>query len=297
MRTEKDSLFRFILEGSDVRGELVRLDRSWRTLVQRHAYPPPVRRVLGEAVSAVALLTATIKFDGKLSIQARGDGALRFLMAEATADGTVRGLARWRGPVPHAPLSELLGNGRLVITIEPGRGRDRYQGIVDCSADTLADALRDYFGRSEQLPTRLWLAVDDDRAAGLLLQKVPGDGREEWVNADETWERSVRLTNRMPEHELLDLDATRLLTRVYGDRRVRLFDARTWEFRCGCSRGKVENMLRVLGRSELETLLAEQGRVEVSCEFCNAEFVFDAVDVEQLLAPGMQPAVSAQTRH
>lgn len=289
MRPISDSLFRFVVEGCNVRGQLVYLDESWRELASRHDYPPVVRRLLGEAVSAAALLSATIKFDGALSIQASGDGDLRLLVAEATAKGTLRGLARWKGELRGHLLPELLGNGRLAITIDPGAGRDRYQGIVALDGDDLTQSLRNYFSQSEQLPTRLWLAVDEQRVAGLLLQRIPEPhGQNSWLHLADTsgdaWRQTVEHADAIDSSELLALDVPALLARINGDRPVRLYRGDNWRFLCSCSREKVTEVLRALGHDDLNSLIEERGHVSVNCEFCNAEFSFDAVDVAQLFA-------------
>jgi molecular chaperone Hsp33 len=287
MNPRSDSLYRFVVEGCNVRGQLVYLDESWRELAGRHDYPPVVRRLLGEAVSAAALLSATIKFDGALRIQASGDGGLRLLIAEATAGGTVRGLARWKGELESALLTELLGNGRLAITIDPGAGRESYQGIVELKGEGLSQSLRGYFSHSEQLPTRLWLAVGEKRIAGLLLQRVP-DERQDFVwqaGADasrDAWLRTVNHADAMDPSELLDLGVADLLARINDNRPVRLYRGEDWRFLCSCSRNKVAEVLRALGRDDLESLILERERVSVNCEFCDAMFEFDAVDVAQL---------------
>lgn len=283
-----------------MRGQLVFLDKSWRELAGRHDYPPVVRRVLGEAVSAAALLSATIKFDGTLSIQASGDGALRLLIGQATANGTLRGLARWKGELRGYHLNELLGNGRLTITIDPGRGRERYQGIVELHSDGLCQSLRGYFSQSEQLPTRLWLAVDEERVAGLLLQRVPEQlGEDSWLhladNSGDAWRQTVQHADAIESYELLALDVPDLLARINADRPVRLYRGENWRFLCSCSRKKVTEVLRALGRADLDSLIEERGRVNVNCEFCNAEFSFDAVDVAQLFVGG--PLDIQPTRH
>lgn len=300
MRPYSDSLFRFVVEGCNVRGQLVYLDESWRALAGRHDYPPVVRRLLGEAVSAAALLSATIKFDGALSIQASGDGGLRLLIAQATANGTLRGLARWKGELHGDRLSELLGNGRLTISIDPGRGRERYQGIVDVARDGLSQSLRGYFSQSEQLPTRLWLAVDEERVAGLLLQRVPdtlgGDSPLHIADLSaQAWRQTVEHADAIDSSELLELDVPDLLARINGDRPVRLYRGDDWRFLCSCSREKVTEVLRALGREDLESLIEERGRVKVNCEFCNADFSFDAVDVAQLFVE--DPHEIQPTRH
>ena len=297
---DNDSLYRFVVEGSSVRGQLVYLDKAWQALASRHDYPPAVRRILGEAVSAAALLSATIKFDGALSIQASGDGGLRLLIAEATASGALRGLARWKGALQGALLSELLGNGRLAITIDPGSGRERYQGIVELHAEGLTESLRDYFIQSEQLPTRLWLAVGERRVAGMLLQRVPDqnpeDSREDSSGSStDTWLETVKHAEGIRPRDLLDLSVPDLLARIASDRPVRLYRGEDWRFLCSCSREKVTEVLRALGRDDLDALIEEQKQVSVNCEFCNAEFSFDAIDVAQVFVDDQHDLRS--TRH
>jgi molecular chaperone Hsp33 len=284
MSENHDILSRFLFEDSGIRGELVHLDGAWQTSIRGRDYPAPVRAVLGESLAAVALLAATIKIDGKLTLQAAGDGPLNLLVVEATSQRTLRAVARFTDAA-HAPrpLSEMLGQARLAMTVDPGEGRERYQGIVDSRGATIAEHLEGYFARSEQLPTRLWLAADDTRAAGLLLQRVPaetpGATTEE---ADEAWAHSVVVAETVRREELLDLDRETLLRRLFHDRRVRLFSPERWGFHCKCSRERVGTMLQALGRDEAQATLAAEGSVGVTCDFCGEIYEFDAVDVAAL---------------
>lgn len=288
---EPDTLHRFVFEGSDVRGELVQLQSTWQALLSRITYPTPVRVVLGEALAAVSLLAATIKFDGSLILQANGDGPLHMLVVQATGKRTVRGLARWRGEVPDEGFAAMIGDGRLAMTIDPGEGMDRYQGVIDLRADSLAGVLEDYFVRSEQLPTRLWLYADERRAAGLLLQKMP------WRSADEdTWNRSVHLAATVTGPELLGLAPQAILRRLFHEEDVRVFEGERVSFSCGCSRERVQAMLHALGEKEVVETLAEQGEVRVDCEFCGQVYRFDAVDVAQLFST-LDLGPAGGTRH
>jgi molecular chaperone Hsp33 len=285
-----DTLHRFVLERSCVRGELVHLDATWQSLQATTQYPDPVLDVLGEALSAVALLSATIKFDGSLILQMSGDGPLHLVVVQATGRRTLRGLARWRGAVGSGPLEQLTGNGHLAMTIDPGPGKERYQGIVGLEGDSLADILQVYFQNSEQLPTRLWLAADRKHTAGLLLQHLPGQD-----NDPDVWNRAVHLANTVTAEELLQLPAVEILRRLYHEEDVRLYRGQSLSFHCGCSRIRVGEMLRTLGRVELEDILAERTLVSVDCEFCGAAYAFDAVDVEMLLKDAPTPPMD--TRH
>jgi len=290
--TQSDNLHRFVLERTNVRGELAHLDASWRGLLERHDYPGPVRDLLGQAVVAARLLAATVKVDGSLTLQLQGEGPVTLLVVQAEAGGAVRGLAHWRGEVPAADFARQVGEGRLAITIDPGGERDRYQGIVPLEGQrSLARALEDYFARSEQLATRLWLAADGERAAGLLLQALPGEAPD-----PDAWDRAVHLGATVTDAELLDLPPLEMLRRLFHEEDVRVFDPDPVSFRCRCSRERIAEVLRGLGREEIQGLLAEEGVVETHCEFCNQRYAFDAVDVEALFTGVEQPEVP-RTRH
>ncbi len=285
-----DTLQRFLFENNAIRGEIVHLDATYRAVLERRDYPPELRRLLGELMAAAALLATTIKFEGKLSLQAQGHGPVKLLFAECTSRHTLRALAQWDGEVTDAPLPQLLGDGRMVITIEPD-SKERYQGIVALEGETLAQALEGYFARSEQLETRLWLTAGNDRAAGLLLQQLP---RQQHEDAD-AWNRAVHLGSTITDRELLGLTAPEIVRRLYHEEDIRLFSRLPVSFRCSCSRERVEGVLRMLGADEVRGILAEQGQIGVDCEFCGGHYELDAVDAEQLFAT---PSVEAsRSRH
>lgn len=289
-----DALRRFMFEDFPVRGQLVRLEQSWQEMLARQAYPPAVRSLLGEAMAACVLLASTLKFDGLLTLQLQGEGELSLLVVQCGSDLTVRGLAKWRGDDPQGTLAELTAHGRLAITIERGKGRERYQGIVLADTDTLASCLEGYFAQSEQLPTRLWLAADGSRAAGMLLQQLPAGTAAPQADED-GWRRAGLLADTLTGEELLGLEPRQLLRRLFHEEDLRLADERAVNFRCSCTRERVESALRLLGRDELEDLLAAEGRIEVRCEFCNAGYELDRVDVEQLLVEqGARPPQSGR---
>ena len=289
MTTDTDLLQRFLFEGAGVRGEFVRLGSSFRALLDNHDYPPAIARQVGKALASVSLLSATVKLDGSLILQIQGDGQMHTLVAQADSNGAIRGLARWRGDVRNhnRTLAELAGKGHIVMTIDAA-GSERYQGIVALHGDSLAETLREYFVRSEQLPTRIWLACEGGLAAGLLLQKLPaGHGTEE------AWEHLVTLSDTISGDELLALPFRDLLHRLYHQESVRLFDAEPVVFRCSCSREKVERVLIGMGQEEVESILAEEGEVRADCEFCLGKYRFDSVDVAALFADAM-PASGRQ---
>ncbi len=288
-----DCLQRFVFEHAPIRGEIVHLDTTWRAVLKRRDYPPVLRELLGETMAAAALLASIIKFDGRLTIQMQGEGPVRLLVVECSSDRTMRALAQWDGEIPSrgTPLAAILGSGKLAITIDPYKGKERYQGIVSLEGVSVADAIEGYFVHSEQLDTRLWLAANSQQAAGLLLQCLPGEHPD-----GDAWSRAVHLASTLTPGELLGLPVPAILHRLYHEEDIRLFSRMPVSFRCSCSRSRVEAVLRMLGREEVASILAEQGMVSVACEFCGNRYEFDPVDVEQLFAGGSAFAGS-QTRH
>ena len=290
-----DTLRRFIFERFPVRGYVVHLDASWRALIEHHAYPELVRDTLGEAVAATMLLAATLKFDGLLTLQMQGPGPMHLLVVQATHRMGVRGVARWRGALPagRPSLEALSGGGQLTVTVENADRNARYQGIVPLAGERLADCFEAYFARSEQLPTRLWLAATPERAAGLLLQRLPSGAsasaeelEHSSLSGDEDWNRVLHLAQTLTAPELAALPAGELLRRLFHEEDVRLFEPGPVYFQCTCSRERVSGILRSLGEGEVRDILAERGSVEVRCEFCNRAWQYDAVDVAGLFADG-----------
>lgn len=287
--SEYDSLQRFLFEDLGIRGELVRLDASWRSVQERHPYPPKVAEQLGQALAATLLLSATIKFQGSLILQAQSGGPIQTLVAQATHHRSLRGLARWQGEVAGRSLAELFGEGRLVLTIQ-NEGSEPYQGIVPLEGANLAAALQSYFALSEQLPTRLWLAADGQRATGLFIQELPAQRRSQ-----EDWDRISYLADTVTEAELLKLPRQELLYRLFNEERVRVFESEPVAFRCGCSRERIEGLLAHLAQDAIESIAQERGMIEVDCEFCNRHYSFDPIDV-RLMYSGQPKPPSSTTR-
>lgn len=290
---DNDTLQRFLFEHTPIRGEVVHLDATWQAILERHDYPLLVRDILGEAMAAAILLAATLKLHGRLIIQIQGNGPLNLMVVECSNAHELRGLAHWQDLPEQGDLQSLVGNGQLTITLEPDDEKDRYQSIVELKASTLADALMGYLQQSEQLDTHLWLAADANRAAGLLLQKLPTAGETEDKDA---WDRVIHLTTTLQKEELLEVHELKLLHRLYHEEAVRVFDPLPVCFRCSCARDRVANMLRTLGADEVHSILEEKGKVGVACEFCNQKYEFDKVDVEELFASAVSSSPSA-TKH
>jgi len=288
--SDQDSLTRFLLPEAGVRGVRVHLDAAWRQVHARSDYAPAVAEMLGETCAAAALFTGHAKVDGRLSIQLRAEGPLRTVFAECTAAGTVRGIARV-DPEAATPVSRDLASlgpdALLAITIEnpglSGREPTRYQGLVAIEGDSLAQAFETYFVRSEQLPTRLLLAADAQAAAGIMLQKLPGDEGD----AD-GWNRASALFDTLGPDELLAESTDTVLHRLFHQESVRLLGSRALSFACSCSRERVAAMLESLGGDEARAALSE-GQVLVHCEFCGQGYAFSAEDLDALFTPsGLQ---------
>ena len=279
-----DTLTRFLLPHAGVRGVRVHLDDAWRQIRARAQYPEGVARMLGETCAAAALFTGNAKVEGRLSIQLRGTGALRTLFAECTAAGTLRGIAQMdEAAAPPQHLGDLGPNPILAITIENpstnGRDPHRYQGLVALEGEHLAGAFEGYFQQSEQLPTRLLLAADEGRAAGLMLQKLPGDAGD----AD-GWVRAGALFDTLRPDELLEWPTEALLHRLFHEDAPEVVARRGLRFACSCSRERVESMLQSLGEDEARAAVADR-HAEIRCEFCGQGYCFTDTEIAGLFVP------------
>jgi molecular chaperone Hsp33 len=316
-----DQLSKFIFEGLPVRGMLVRLEGSWRDVLARrtsasdggHAFPAPVRALLGEMAAASVLMQGSLKFNGAVILQMQGDGPVRLAVAETQPDLSFRVTAKVVGAVPaDARLEALLnvhGQGRCAITLDPLDrlpGQQPYQGVVPLHGDRreplqkLSEVLEHYMLQSEQLDTRLVLAANDTVAAGLLIQRLPIAGGanlagevlvsadEDQIGRSEDYNRIALLAGTLTADELLSLPPAQVLHRLFWEETLRLFEPQTPRFACRCSRERVGNMLRGLGAEEVNGLVAERGEAEVGCDFCGAVYRFDPVDVGSLFTPGGQ---------
>jgi molecular chaperone Hsp33 len=298
--TSKDLLQRFIFDNAAVRGELVEISHVWREIQARHDYPKAVRALLGEMVAAAALLSANLKFNGAIVMQIHGDGPVRLLVVECDANLRLRATAKMAGDaaIPDdATLTDLLnvhGKGRFVITLDPldkVPGQQPYQGVVPLDGEDIATVIENYMLRSEQMDTKLWLAADDKIARGLLLQKLPrNSSAEDQVQQAseeedlETWNRAVILGNTLKQEEMLSTDVQTLLRRLFWEETIRVFDPVHPEFFCSCTRERVGNMLKTLGREEVDSALADLGELSINCDFCGKHYKFDKVDCAQLFA-------------
>ncbi|HHQ4675313.1 TPA: Hsp33 family molecular chaperone HslO [Aeromonas veronii] len=286
--SNQDLLYRYLFEEYEVRGELVQLDHTYRHVVEAQNYPVQVQKLLGELLVATSLLTATLKFEGSITVQLQGDGPVRLAVINGDNNQQLRGVARYEGELPSdGKLQSLIGNGQLIITITPEQG-ERYQGIIALDADTLAGCLEHYFARSEQLATKLWIRTGyhegAPRAGGIMLQELPAQSEDHSNDFDHL----TQLTSTIKDEELFGLQAEEILYRLYHQDKVRVFDPQAVEFRCTCSRERCEGALLQIEKEEVMEMVQELGKIDMHCDYCGAQYQFNGIDVETLFsrAPG-----------
>jgi molecular chaperone Hsp33 len=282
----QDTLQRFIFEQVPIRGEFIRLEESFQTIVNQHTYPPVLHQLLGEALCVAGLLSAIIKFSGRLTVQFRGKGKLKLLLAQCDDHLCLRGLAKWDGEMSSADLKEALNDGVLAIMIDAGMNNSSYQGIVSWQGGSLADSIEGYFRHSEQLATKIWLEVNQTTATGLLLQVIPASGENnisgEHGQLNPHWERITQSTHSLSHMDMLSMDCQSLLKILYPEELIRLFSAAPVAFGCTCSRKRSANAIAMLGEQEAEDELKDKQNIVVTCDFCNKEYIFDRVDVAEI---------------
>ncbi|EAR55322.1 Hsp33-like chaperonin [Photobacterium sp. SKA34] len=277
----QDFLNRYLFDGVSVRGELVQLGDTYQQILSSTDYPAPIRTLLGELLVATSLLTATLKFEGSITVQVQGDGPVSLAVINGDQNQKLRGVARWEGDIKEgSSIHELMGKGYMVITVLPTKG-ERYQGVVGLEGDTMAECLEGYFKNSEQLKTRIWLRTGEfegqPKAAGMLLQVMP-DGQ----GSESDFEHLETITDTVKDDELFSLDAQDLLYRLYHQEEVKVFEPQAVSFECSCSRDRSGSAVISLHPDEIEKILAEDGKVSLHCDYCGADYDFDSIDIAAL---------------
>ncbi|RCS69207.1 Hsp33 family molecular chaperone HslO [Vibrio casei] len=275
-------LHRYLFQDLSVRGELVQLDTAFQQIIANQDYPQPLQSILGELLVATSLLTATLKFEGSITLQLQGDGPVSLVVINGDHEQKMRGVARWEGNIASdASLHDLIGKGHLVITISPKQG-ERYQGVVGLEGNTLSEIIEGYFERSEQLKTRLWFRTGEYQgkahAAGMLLQVIP-DG----TGSEGDFEHLEKLTETIKNEELFSLEANDVLYRLYNQEKVQLFDPQEVEFFCGCSRERSAGAIATVAKEELDDILSAEGQVALHCDYCGTTYSFNTGEVAQIL--------------
>ena len=297
MTNYADSIQHFLFEDQlnepmPIRGNLVHLNQTFQLAMQHQKLPKLLKIALGELMAASALLAATLKMQGALVLQLQSKGALKLLVVECSSDLHLRATAKWdeayATEMENYTFVDLVEHGQFVITLDPSIG-EAYQGIVPIEGETIAEMLQNYMLRSQQIDTTLWLHCDGESTNGMLLQKLPNIGE---LDAD-AWNRVNILADTVTNDELKNLSAETLLSRLFAEENVRLFEAKTTQFSCSCSKTKVGNMLRLLGDTEVNSILAELGKIEVNCDFCNKQYLFDSIDAKHILLDAAQMLTSS----
>ncbi|WP_432455680.1 MULTISPECIES: Hsp33 family molecular chaperone HslO [unclassified Agarivorans] len=277
---KQDILNRYIFEDYNLRGELVQLQQSYQEIVGQKNYPSPIQNLLGELLAATCLLTATLKFEGDITVQIQGDGPVSMVAVSGTEQQQMRGVANWKGAIdPQISFSELVGKGHIVITITPTQG-ERYQGIVNIDPAGVAASIESYFQQSEQLNTRIWLFTgihqQQPYASGLFLQALPASQAED----KEHFQLIATLSDTTTAAESFELDAEQLLYRLYHEHQVRLYEPQQVSFKCSCSTQRCETALMNIDHQELLDICHERGHISMHCDYCGHEYQFNEADIE-----------------
>ena len=293
-----DSSTRFVFVDGDVRGNIVRLGDSFKQMTAPHDYPREVQELLGEFLAAALLLSDTIKFEGRLTLQANGKGNVRLLMAEATHEGAVRGIAQLEEAVPASAfkdknLRQLLSEnqlsvGTLTVTVE-AKGRERYQSIVPLQGETLAECLESYFQQSEQLNTFIRLSANSTQATGMLIQQLPVQMEQDLAQRADRWQTIQVLAGTITEAELNTDANVVLLQHLFADEKIQMFDETSVRFECSCSEQRMAGALVSLGELELASLFQEHQTLALTCEFCGANYNIDDKKLMHLVTEGVKP--------
>jgi len=272
----KDQLNRYIFDEAHVRGELVQANKTYQEIVTNHNYPAAINLLMGELLVATSMLTALLKFEGSIAVQLQGEGPVSLVVVNGDDQQQLRGVARVHGAVTTSKLTEIFTKGYMAITITPKQG-ERYQGIVALDKDTLSECLEAYFEQSEQLKTHFWLRSDSENAAGMMIQALPDDS-----DNDDAYHNLRQLTDTIKAQELFSLDATTILTRLYHQEEVRIFEPQDLSYRCGCSKERSGAAIVSVGRAEAESIIEEQGQISMHCDYCDTQYLFFANDVATL---------------
>lgn len=280
---QSDTLQRFIFEHANIRGEIVHIEDTYQTIMSQRNYPPMVKNLLGEALVSCLLLASSIKFQGSLNLQFQGDKRLPLLLVQCDHELNVRAFAQFIENLETKEYASAFLEGQMVLTINQNNQTNAYQSMVPIQSTSMSENLMNYFAQSEQVSTRVWLAVNENAAAGMLLQLMPDQDTQ---HREQFWEYAVQLGQTVSEHELLTLENEILLYRLYHETEIRIFESRKTRFKCRCNLDKMKQVLTVLGEEDANELLKEQGEVAIRCDFCNQKYTFDPIDIAMLFHKG-----------
>ncbi len=283
MHNSKDTLHRFIFEDTDIRGNYVKLNHTIEEATQHQALPQNIHIALGELMIASSLLASTLKLDGSLTLQIQTNGPLKLLIAECNENLGIRGTVKWNGPIESIAPIDLIKEGHFIITLIQKNAKTPYQGIVPMEGNSISELLENYMLRSEQIQTKLWIHSQENIFHGLLIQKLPFNSSAEALDHDamtSAWEDIAMSADKSFKTIHPELEASKILQTIFSSETIRLFDPSYPNFACSCSKKSVENMLRLIGKKECESIIEEQSSITIHCDFCNECYKYSEDEVE-----------------
>lgn len=283
MHNSEDTLHRFIFENTDIRGNYVKLNHTIEEASQHQALPQNIHIALGELMVASSLLASTLKLDGSLTLQIQTNGPLKLLIAECNENLGIRGTVKWNGPIESIAPIDLIKEGHFIITLIQKNAKTPYQGIVPMEGNSISELLENYMLRSEQIQTKLWIHSQENIFHGLLIQKLPFNSSAEALDHDamtSAWEDIVMSADKSFKTIHPALEASKILQTIFSSETIRLYDPSYPNFACSCSKKSVENMLRLIGKKECESIIEEQSSITIHCDFCNECYKYSEDEVE-----------------
>jgi len=283
MHNSEDTLHRFIFENTDIRGNYVKLNHTIEEATQHQALPQNIHIALGELMVASSLLASTLKLDGSLTLQIQTNGPLKLLIAECNDNLGIRGTVKWNGPIESIAPIDLIKEGHFIITLIQKNAKTPYQGIVPMEGNSISELLENYMLRSEQIQTKLWIHSQENIFHGLLIQKLPFNSSAEALDQEamtSAWEDIVMSADKSFKAIHPALEASKILQIIFSSETIRLYDPSYPNFECSCSKKSVENMLRLIGKKECESIIEEQSSITIHCDFCNKCYKYSEDEVE-----------------
>lgn len=283
MHNSEDTLYRFIFENTDIRGNYVKLNHTIEEATQHQALPQNIHIALGELMVASSLLASTLKLDGSLTLQIQTNGPLKLLIAECNDNLGIRGTVKWKGPIESIAPIDLIKEGHFIITLIQKNAKTPYQGIVPMEGNSISELLENYMLRSEQIQTKLWIHSQENIFHGLLIQKLPFNSSAEAFDHEamtSAWEDIVMSADKSFKAIHPALEASKILQTIFSSETIRLYDPSYPNFACSCSKKSVENMLRLIGKKECESIIEEQSSITIHCDFCNECYKYSEDEVE-----------------
>lgn len=274
-----DTLQRFIFEHAEIRGEIARLDDTYQTIISQRDYPPAVQKLLGEALVSCLLLVGSIKFEGELSLQFQGDEALPMMIIQCDHQLHLRGFARFQPGLKDEDYQNAFLHGQMTFLINQSHLTEIYQSIIPIHSPDMSQNLMSFFAQSEQVATQISIASNEQQVVGMLLQLLPGQDTEQ---REEFWSYASKIGQTVTSEELLSLPNEAILHRLYHETDIRLLIEKEARFQCRCHMEKMKSLLKSFGEKEVRELLDETGQIDITCDFCNQHYLFDAIDVEML---------------